>query len=224
MPERKIYYSFHDIPGSKSYEPQYSTKTHGFKFSQTEIIQILIAIGVLTIAFAFALAPNPPYQNISSAINNIPLALIAILTAFMCHEMAHKYVAQRFGYWSEFRMYPQGLLFALIFGVVIGLVFAAPGAVTIFGRPTREENGKMAIAGPLINIIICLIAISIWLILPGIIGSVAFFIAFVNAFLGFFNLLPIGPMDGMKIFSWKKEIWIGAMVTSVALLGFLILS
>jgi Zn-dependent protease len=223
MSERKIYYSFQDIPGGQSYQPGYSSNVRGLKFSQTEIIQILIAIGVLTIAFAFALAPNPPLQNISHAVNNIPLAFIAIITAFMCHEFAHKYVAQRYGYWSEFRMYPQGLLFALIFGVLIGFVFAAPGAVTIFGNPNKEENGKMAIAGPLTNIVICSIAILIWLIIPGVIGNIAFFISFINAFLAFFNLLPIGPMDGLKILSWRREIWIVTMIVSVIILAFLIL-
>ena len=223
MPERKIYYSFQDMPSSQPYQPQYTTKMQGMKFSQTEIIQILIALGVLTIAFAFALAPNPPYQNISSAINNIPLAFLAIITAFMCHEFAHKYVAQRYGYWSEFRMYPQGLFFALLFGVVFGFVFAAPGAVTVLGNPNKEEYGKMAIAGPFTNIIIGSIAISIWLTIPGFISTIAFFIGFVNIFLGLFNLLPFGPMDGMKIFRWKPEVWIGAFITTIILLGFLFL-
>ena len=223
MPERKIYYSFQDMPGSQPYQPQYTTKMQGMKFSQTEIIQILIALGVLTIAFAFALAPNPPYQNINSAINNIPLAFLAIITAFMCHELAHKYIAQRYGYWSEFRMYPQGLLFALLFGVVFGFVFAAPGAVTVLGNPTKEEYGKMAIAGPLTNIIIGSVAISIWITIPGFISTIAFFIGFVNIFLGLFNLLPFGPMDGMKIFRWKPEVWIGAFITTILLLALLFL-
>ncbi len=223
MPERKIYYSFQDMPGSQPYQPQYTTKMQGMKFSQTEIIQILIALGVLTIAFAFALAPNPPYQNIGSAINNIPLAFIAIITAFMCHELAHKYVAQRYGYWSEFRMYPQGLLFALLFGVVFGFVFAAPGAVTVLGNPNKEEYGKMAIAGPLTNIVIGSVAISIWLTFPGFISTIAFFIGFVNIFLGLFNLLPFGPMDGLKIFRWKPEVWIGAFVITISLLAILFL-
>jgi Zn-dependent protease len=151
----------------------------------------------------------------------LPLAFLGIVTAFLCHELAHKYVAQRYGYWSEFRMYSQGLIYALIFALLIGFVFAAPGAVQVLGNPTREENGKMALAGPLTNIIISLTALSIWLLTPGFIGNLAFFIAYINAFLGFFNLLPIGPMDGMKIFSWRREIWIGALIVSIILLGIL---
>lgn len=226
MPKQKIYYSFHDMPGQQPYQSGYSTEFTGLKFSRKEIVQILIAMGVLTIAFSFAFSRNRIFSpiDLNLVINYIPLAFLGIVTAFLCHELAHKYVAQRFGYWSEFRMYPQGLFYALFLAVFIGFVFAAPGAVTIFGTPTREENGKMAIAGPLTNIIISLIAISIWISLPGLIGNVAFFIAYINAFLGFFNLLPFGPMDGLKIFSWRREIWIVSFIISIGLLVFLIIS
>ena len=223
MSQRKIYYSFHDLPGTQPYDFQRSSEFTGLKFSRTEIVQILIAMGVLTIAFSFALAPYPPLSHLSAVLNVIPLAFIAIITAFMFHEIAHKYVAQRFGYRSEFRMYPQGLLLALFLSVFTGFVFAAPGAVTIFGMPNSEENGKMAIAGPLSNIIIALCAIGIWFTIPGLIGSIAFFIAYINAFLGFFNLLPIGPMDGMKIFNWRREVWIGSLIVNISLLAFLFL-
>lgn len=208
MSKRNIYYRFEDIP--QSYDTGYSeygTQNRGFTFSKTELTQIFIAISVLTIAFSFALAPFPPIANISRVIDNLPLAFIAIITAFFCHELAHKYIGQRYGYWSEFRMFGQGLLLALFLGVFAGFIFAAPGAVQIMGMPNREETGKISVAGPLTNIILAGICLGITIVTTGIITSIAFFIGYINAFLALFNLIPFGFFDGKKIFAWRKDIW-----------------
>jgi len=221
MNPQKTYYSFYDVPygGLNDYttpgmEPR-------LRFSRGEIVQILIAMIVLTVAFSFALAPYPPVSNLDAVIGNLPLSFLAIATAFFCHEIAHKYMGQRYGYWSEFRMYPQGLLFALFLGITLGIVFAAPGAVQIFGRPTREESGKMAAAGPSMNLAISFVFMSLWLLVSGNLAEIAFFIAYINAFLAFFNLLPFGPLDGRKIMKWKIEVWGLLMATCIGFFALL---
>jgi Zn-dependent protease len=218
MNDRKIYYSFQDIPFKES--NTYSTIEPGFfKFSQTEIIQLFIAIFVLTLSFSFVLAPYPAFTHLTEVVGNLPLSFLAITTAFVCHELAHKYMGQKYGYRSEFRMFPQGLLLALLLSVTIRIIFAAPGAVQIFGKPTEEENGKMAVAGPATNLILSGFFTLIWISSSGYIKNIAFFIAFINAFLAFFNLLPFGPIDGMKIFRWKKEVWILAFIISIVFIA-----
>jgi Zn-dependent protease len=217
MNDQKKYYSFHDIPFGTSENNNATSIEPAMRFSKQEIIQIIIAVAVLTVAFSFALAPSPPLANLSNVAYNLPIAFLAIITAFACHEIAHKYVGQKYGYWSEFRMFPQGLLIALFLGVFIGVVFAAPGAVQIFGRPTREESGKMAAAGPSVNITISIISYILFYFSSGYIAYILFFIAYINAFLAFFNLLPFGPLDGMKIFRWKKEVWIMLIILSVSI-------
>ena len=215
---KKMYYSFNEMPFENPYN--YDSQ-RVFKFGRTELQHILISLLVLTVAFAFALAPNPPFAFLSSVVSNIPLAFIAIFTAFFCHEIAHKYMGQKYGYWSEFRMFPMGLLIALFLGVFAGFIFAAPGAVQIFGRPTQDETGKISVAGPLVNILISSIFLLIWLISSGIIAQVSFFVAYINAFLAMFNLIPFGPLDGWKIFTWKKEIWVILLITSLGTILFL---
>jgi Zn-dependent protease len=153
------------------------------------------------------LLPYPVFANIGAVIGFLPLSFLAIATAFFCHEIAHKYTGQKFGYWSEFRMYPQGLLFALFLGLIAGIVFAAPGAVQIFGRPNKDEMGKISLAGPLTNIILGLIFLGVWYFSDGTLAIISYFIAYINVFLALFNLIPFGPFDGLKIFRWKKEVW-----------------
>lgn len=224
MNKRKIYYSFHDLPSNREVRYDAIGPQGVMKFSQTELVQIFIALAVLTIAFSFALAPYPPLAHLLRVAENLPLSFLAIITAFFCHELAHKYLAQKYGYWSEFRMYPQGLLFALLLSIFVGLVFAAPGAVQIFGRPTREENGRMAAVGPATNLAIAMLFTPFWFFLGGYVGYIAFFIAYINTFLAFFNLLPFGPMDGLKILRWKKTTWVSLIGISIILFVILFIS
>jgi Zn-dependent protease len=192
-----------------------------FKFSRGEIIQILIAIAVLTVAFSFALTPGIPLSNIPLAISKIPSAFLAIFTAFFCHELGHKFLGQKYGYWSEFRMYPMGLILALFLGLFTGFVFAAPGAVTIMGHPNKDEYGKISAIGPFINISLATIFYILTISTTDSISNIFSLIAFINAFLAFFNLLPFGPLDGMKIFNWRKEIWISLVAFSLLLLYYI---
>lgn len=215
---RKIYYSFNNQPFGYSNSYGYHK---GLKFSRIELQHIIISLLVLTVAFAFALAPNPPLAFLSSAVSNIPLAFLAIITAFFCHELAHKYMGQKYGYIAEFRMFPMGLLLALFLGVFTGFVFAAPGAVQILGRPNLEETGRISIAGPLMNLVISGIFVMIWFFSVGLVSQISFFIAYINVFLAIFNLIPFGPLDGWKIFTWKKDVWGILLATSICLIIFL---
>jgi Zn-dependent protease len=207
MNERKTYYSFHDIPFSSDDMYGSSVQPSGITFSKQEILHIVIAMTVLTVAFSFAFVSYPPLSHLEEVLAYLPISFIAIATAFFCHEMAHKYAGQKFGYRSEFRMYPQGLLLALFLGIAVGFVFAAPGAVQIFGRPNRDEMGKISLSGPSMNLVLGMIFFILWLLSEGIVSSISFYVAYINVFLALFNLIPFGPLDGYKIFQWKKEVW-----------------
>lgn len=222
---RKIYYSFHDLP-QRTYEAPY---THEYPiskgFSKTELTHLLIAMGTLTIAFSFAFAEGVGGiingVDLYSVLQVIPLSFFGILTAFFFHELAHRFVARKYNLWAEFRMYPQGLLFALIFGVLFGFVFAIPGAVHIRGQADGIKMGRIAAAGPLTNILIATITFPLYMIFSeSFIGTIFGFMCFVNVFLGVFNLIPFGPLDGKKILRWNAIAWaflliIGAIIFSL---------
>jgi len=218
---RKVYGSFHDVPFTNQYSsysnnPQRST----FQFSRTEILHLVVSVIVLTIAFSFAFVRiGSQGWSISSFLYVVPQSFLAIVTAFVCHELAHKYMGQKYGYWSEFRMFPQGLLLALFFGVLFGIVFAAPGAVQIYGSPGRKQYGHISLAGPLTNIGISLVFLLLFFFTSGIIASIAYFIGYINVFLALFNLLPFGPLDGRKVMSWRFDIWISVFIVSIVLFG-----
>jgi len=223
---RRVYYSFHDIPLGEDSTPYY----YGYDgmpqqsvTSRTEIIHLTIAMLTLSVAFSFALGSGGLLTNgfysIVSAVYAFPIALFSILTGFFFHELSHKFVAQHYGLWAEFRMYPGGLFFALIFGMLFGFVFAAPGAVTIQGGARKFEMGRIAAAGPLANIIVATFSLIGYLYLgvDSYIGQILGFVCFINIFLGFFNLLPFGPLDGKKIITWNAIVW-GALIAAAVVI------
>ncbi len=222
---RKIYTSFHDLsPSEYMYFPKGTLEsgTPG-KFSKTEIKHLLLAIGVLTLAFSFAFSGNSifsGFSNIQALPLAFPIAFLGIITAFFVHELSHKFMAQKYGLWSEFRMYPRGLLLSLFFAVFTGFVFAAPGAVMFRGETRTYEIGRIAIAGPFANIAIAAITYPLYrfFFFETPFGKILGFICLINALLGTFNLLPFGPLDGMKVIRWNGIVWAALFIIAIIMM------
>ena len=79
----------------------------------------------------------------------------AVMTGFLLHELAHKWMAQKYGCWAEYRGNRNGLLLALLMGA-FGFLIAAPGAVMVAGHVTPRQHGHIAAVGPLTNIALAL--------------------------------------------------------------------
>lgn len=229
MQEReKIYTSFHDLsPREYMYFPKGTLEVgKPGKFSKTEITHILIAMGVLTIAFSFTISRNnlfSGFNEVGSLPSSILISFLGIVTAFFVHELLHKFMAQKYGLWSEFRMYPRGLLLSLFFAVFTPFVFAAPGAVMFRGETRNFETGRIAAAGPSANIMIAGITYVLYrfVFFEMSLGKILGFICLVNALLGTFNLLPFGPLDGVKVIRWNGIVWSILLVISIILLVFI---
>ena len=191
------------------------------RFSRVEIRQLLISVGVLTLAFAIALSGGVyKLRDFSLFAEILVAAFLAVSSAFLLHELSHKRLAQRFGCFAEYRMALQGLLLA-IFTSLFGFLFALPGAVVISGFLTPKQNGLISLAGPATNMIIGAICLPfIFLIdLSGIIYTVIFIVAYVNLLLAVLNLLPIPPLDGSKILYWDLKIYIAVFTIALILLA-----
>ena len=184
------------------------------KFSKIEIRDILISILVLALAFTILYRNSslPLYFEVTfgQSMGYIVLflfCLVLVVVSFLFHEFGHKFMAQKFGLWSEYRMWPAGLGITLVTSV-LGFLFASPGAVVIMGNMDKEMNGKVSIAGPIVNIVLCVIGMVVFCLTTDTLTYIFFFmLANINAILALFNLIPIPPLDGSKIFAWNKVIW-----------------
>lgn len=193
-------------------------------FSKYEKEQLKESIGILTIAFTLALSDglSAVMNDPDILIRTLPLAFGAVMTGFLLHELAHKWMAQQYGCWAEYRGNRNGLYFALLMSS-FGFLLAAPGAVMVSGRITERQNGIIAAVGPITNIIIALVAFPIYLLTAGLeqpialIGELARFIVVINLILGGFNMIPVQPLDGSKVIVWSKPAYCGILIAIFAL-------
>jgi Zn-dependent protease len=185
--------------------------------SRTEIRDILIAWIVLGFCFDLCL-----FHSLS--LSGFIIALIGLGAGFICHELSHKLVAQKLGHQAEFRLWRTGLIIALICAFIsiispVGFLFAAPGAVYILSYTTKREGGLISIAGPSANIILALIFYLVQVNSSGFIAIIGYWGMAINLWLAVFNLLPIPPLDGSKIFAWNIPVWGIAMAIAAGLLA-----
>ena len=186
------------------------------RFSEREIRDLLAAWVALGVAFAFFFGGGA--DAIASG-RFVELFIVSFVTAgvgFLLHELAHKYVAVKFGQLAEFRADYMMLLLA-IGSALAGFIFAAPGAVYHRGRITPAQHGMIAVAGPITNLLLVLAFVPLLVIPVGLIQMIGTYGVLVNAFLAAFNMIPFGPLDGKTVIDWDKRVFATVFVISVGL-------
>jgi Zn-dependent protease len=195
-----------------SYVPV-ETKKGKVHFSNKETMHLTIAaLLVVGIGLSMEFYSNYAYT--------ILIAFAIMLTAsFLLHEIAHKIVAQMEGLWAEFRLTLIGAILTMISIITPVLKIISPGAVMISGLADTRYAGKISIAGPTTNIALSTMFLALTFLFPQYAAILAL-VAFFNAWIAVFNLIPIGILDGFKVFMWSKKNWALAFIASVILLIF----
>lgn len=179
-------------------------KVGNISTSEKEIKDILKAWVAISVAFGIVLNKSVFSSDFYS---KFILASLTVGIGFLLHELGHKFVAQRYGCFAEFRSFDKMLLLALAMSF-FGFVFAAPGAVMISGRVDKRKNGIISAAGPLVNIILALIFLAlVFFHAQNLFKDVALYGFIINSWLALFNMVPFGFFDGYKIIRWNKPVY-----------------
>ena len=194
------------------------------RFSTRELGDFGVAWVALGVAFTFFILSSvsrsfSPFTLLELAGTGllVRVFLVSMLTvgvAFLLHELAHKVVAIRFGQVAEFRADYTMLALAVGAGLV-GFLFAAPGAVYHRGNITPREQGLVALAGPVTNLLLIPVFAPLYLIASGFLGEIGQLGITINAALAAFNMLPFGPLDGRTVRSWSTVVFAVAFVASL---------
>jgi Zn-dependent protease len=112
-----------------------------------------------------------------------PIAVVAVFTSVLIHELAHAWMANRKGY--------------QVYGVSIDIL---SGAASLDSNIHDRDSIPIVAAGPISTLILCVLGYFLTPFCP--VGSIHEFMEYmynINLFLFIFNILPIYPMDGGQI-------------------------
>ena len=167
----------------------------------------------IALAASYAALAYPWAMSLRGAL----AVLLAVTLAFLPHELAHKFLAQRLGYSARFTLSPMGLLLTLISALpFIPIKVIMPGYVAVVSYyADRRSMGIVALAGPLTNLLACALA----LLLPD--PFIRHIVVYTNAIIALFNLIPIDGLDGVKVLRWSPLAWAAAIAASIALYAWL---
>ena len=184
------------------------------KFSKIEVRDLFKAWLIISLAFGIVLSGGVFGWAL---LETIILSAITVGIAFLLHEMGHKYFAQKYGCFAEFRA-DNYMLFLAMITSFFGIVFAAPGAVIILGRVTKAKYGKIALAGPMMNVILALVFIVLSFAYSGEFYSKVISLGLlVNLWLAVFNMLPFWILDGKKIYTWNRQVYFSVLIFIILL-------
>ncbi len=179
-------------------------------------LELLKAWAGTTLAFAIAFSGGQVFRP--QFFENLLIAAITGGIGFVVHELAHRVVARLYGAQAFFKS-NDGMLLISILVAFSGFFVAAPGAVWHRGGALNaQRSGLIALAGPASNFVLAALFAGGFLLLratPGLIPLPLFFATLclvgynINAWLGLFNLIPVPPFDGDKIWRWSKPVLIG---------------
>ncbi|MDD1657736.1 MAG: peptidase M50 [Methanomicrobiales archaeon] len=178
-----------------------------------------LAVAWFAISLAFTLLYIGSGISIGEYFLLFAISAVTVGIGFVTHEMAHKFTAMKYGFWAEFRKDNVMLLVAVVMAALVQVVFAAPGATLIYGAPTREQNGRISAAGPLVNLLLCIPFLLLTLATGSILGLIGTFGWRVNAMLAAFNMLPVGGLDGRKVLAWNLPIFVALIAVSFVLVA-----
>jgi len=195
-------------------------------FSKQEINALIITTIIFAFMFSFTQWGPGKQADISIGLTNLLIGIFIVGISLLAHHLAQKWHATRLGFHAEQKMWWEGLIISLIFAII------TQGALTIFfghgtfiektkkrlgtKRPNIDlyDYGRICLRGPMMNIFLGATILTMsWIF--GLTTPLISKIFLFNISYAFWNLLPIPPLDGSRLFFASRLFYI-FMISSYA--------
>jgi Zn-dependent protease len=176
-----------------------------------EILYIIITIVVVGYVFSGVIRFQRP-QTTDALFNRYRIfdweefkwGVMIAAPGIVLHEMGHKFVGLSFGLNAQYEIWIMGLLIGVILRALnTGFIMLAPGFVVIAGA-TSYQSAATAFAGPAVNLILWLSSYAILKYHKKLTPKTELILIAtekINMWLFIFNMIPIPPLDGSKVFA-----------------------
>ena len=178
------------------------------------------------------------------------ITLAIIIFSAILHEIAHGYVAERFGdptarLAGRLTLNPKKHIDPIMSILLPLVMYISTNGAFVFGaakpvpidpfnlKEGRKDIALVALSGPLTNIILAILATIVFHVLNVILPATNFTltvvhwfiltIAHLNLLLAIFNLIPIPPLDGSKVFALLLPKELANAYLSLSSIGFFLL-
>lgn len=137
--------------------------------------------------------------------------LIYVLVAGLAvslHDLTHRYMAWRFHAPTEYKFWFLGTGIMFLTALAFGVVFSSPSRLAIneADRMTVRQQAIVYGAGPVVSAVL-FIAFLALIPLGGMAATVGGVGASMNLLTATYAMMPFEPMDGRKVYNWKKWAW-----------------
>ncbi len=170
-------------------------------FSSLELLVVVVTSLLLAIAFLIT-------KKMEIDPGDIALYLVVAGLATMLHDLTHRYVAYRYKVTTEYQFWLLGTIVMFITTLFFGIVYSVPARTLIndVKKLGLKEQAIIAFSGPMMSIgvtlaFFLLVPFGGWFKVIGLLG------VSMNLLSAVYSLMPFDPMDGNKLYSWKKAAW-----------------
>jgi|WetSurMetagenome_2_1015567.scaffolds.fasta_scaffold17129_6 hypothetical protein len=180
-----------------------------FRITRYEIFSYAAAIAVLSIVYAFVKAPS-----LDQILTVIPTVLFTSVILEFVKDYGVCTIGRARGVWTEHRIWYFGLALFLISSLAFRVPFSKPNRLVHKEGSEEETLGLMATSEVLIPI--SLAGVFALVLFSGftLLGNIGVVMCLTYALV---ETIPIRPMNGKEIYSWKRGLWAGLFLFSIAL-------
>jgi sugar lactone lactonase YvrE/Zn-dependent protease len=176
-------------------------------FSSRELLVIGMASLLLGIAYLIS------KKMYLLSLENLVLYIFMAGFVLILHDLTHRYYAYKYKAVVEYKFWGLGTVIMFITAFLFGVVFAVPARTIINDAKniSTKEQAVIFLSGPMMS---AALAIGFILLVPlgSFLASIALIGVSMNLLTAVYSLMPIDPLDGLKVYVWKKPAWVVVFV------------
>ena len=171
-------------------------------FSSGELAVMMVSVVLLAIAYLVA-------KDIDLLrMDMLAIYLFAAGMAIVLHDITHRFVAWKYNVVSEYKFWGIGTIGMFATSFLFGLVYALPARTIINGadKLTKQQQSMVYLSGPLVSMLLALLFLLL-LFTGDAFRTIGLIGCSMNILSAAYSLMPFDPMDGNKVYKYKKHLW-----------------